>query len=302
MLTESNLRCFITLAETLNFTRTAKLLYMSQQAVSQHIARLEEDFGFPLFVRTRRSVSLTKSGQKMYDFWSKTFQEYSLLQEQCHALSYSHRGAMRIGYQDWMNFGPAVNTALNRLEDAHPSAVVESVRHSPNVLLQRLEEGDLDLVLIYKRFIHEADHLNQLDLMSTPIMLMISPTNQKVMAGGSLDQLIEEPFVMDAFPNEPYADALRRAKWEIAMYNLKPSKVIVSSSRDSAYTEAELGRGYVISTGVSRISSSSDLLKFPLGMNEHIVCLWNPKMENPLVEEYVHLLKDAYQATVLSEP
>lgn len=60
MLTETNLRCFLSLAVTLNFTRTAKELYMSQQAVSQHISRLEEDLGFPLFVRTRRSVSMTK--------------------------------------------------------------------------------------------------------------------------------------------------------------------------------------------------------------------------------------------------
>jgi len=296
MLTESNLRCFISLAETLNFTRTAKQLYMSQQAVSQHIARLEEDFGFPLFVRTRRSVTLTENGKRMYEFWAQTFQEYSLLQEQCLSLYASHAGALRIGYQDWMNFGSGVSTALNRLEQAHPDIVAESVRGNPGMLLQRLAERDLDLVLIYKRFVQDPDTFRQLDLMSTPIMLMISPTNPKVTDEATLEDLVTEPFVLDAFPNEPYADAMRRAKMEIAMCGLKPSRIIISSSRDSAYTEAELGRGYVISTGVSRISSSSDLRKYPIGVDEHIVCLWNRDEEVPLVEEYVRLLKEAYQS------
>lgn len=301
MLTESNLRCFISLAETLNFTRTAKQLYMSQQAVSQHIARLEEDFGFPLFVRTRRSVSLTRNGQKMYEFWSQTFKDYSQLQEQCRAMYSFHSGALRIGYQDWMNLGPAVSSALNQLERSHPDAVVESMRSNPGMLLQRLEEGELDLILIYKRFVQDQDNICQLDLMRTPIMLMISPTNHKVTENATLEDLITEPFVLDAFPNESHANAMRRAKMEIAMCGLKPSKIIISNSRDSAYTEAELGRGYVISTGVSRISSSSDLHKYPLGVDEHIVCLWNSEQNTPLVDEYVNLLKNAYRSVPSSE-
>lgn len=120
MLTETNLRCFLSLAVTLNFTRTAKELYMSQQAVSQHISRLEEDLGFPLFVRTRRSVSMTKGGRQMFEFWSKTSREFSLLRELCQTRYISHRGCLRVGYQNWMNFGPAINTALSRIEKAIP--------------------------------------------------------------------------------------------------------------------------------------------------------------------------------------
>lgn len=294
MLTETNLRCFLSLAVTLNFTRTAKELYMSQQAVSQHISRLEEDLGFPLFVRTRRSVSLTKGGRQMFEFWSKTFREFSLLRELCQTRYSSHCSCLRVGYQNWMNFGPAVNTALSCFERAHPETMVETMRGGPGVLLQRLAEHDLNLVLVYERFVQDPGKFKQMELMSSPIMLMISPTNPKVTENAVFEDFITEPFVFDAFPNEPSAEALRRAKKEVAMYGLNPSKIIMSDSRDSAYTEAELGRGFVLSTGVSRISDSSSLRKYPIGANEHIVCLWNEDEENPLVEEYARLLKDSY--------
>lgn len=297
MLTETNLRCFLSLAVSLNFTRTAKELYMSQQAVSQHIARLEEDLGFPLFVRTRRSVSLTKGGRQMFEFWSKTFREFSLLRELCQTRYASHRGCLRVGYQNWMNFGPAVNAALNRLEQAYPETMVETMRGGPSVLLQRLAERDLNLVLMYERFVLDPGKFKRMELMRSPIMLMISPSNPKVTDNAVFQDFITEPFVFDAFPNEPSADALRRAKKEVAMYGLNPSRIIMTDSRDSAYTEAELGRGFVLSTGVSRISDSSSLRKYPIGAQEHIVCLWNEDEENPLAEEYARFLREAYSDT-----
>lgn len=60
-----HLRYFVTLAETLNFTRAAELLYISQSALSQQVADMESELGVRLFRRTKRSVELTGSGQVM---------------------------------------------------------------------------------------------------------------------------------------------------------------------------------------------------------------------------------------------
>ena len=48
-------------AEELNFTRAAKRLYISQQSLSNHIAKLEEHFGLQLFDRTP-PMTLTSAG------------------------------------------------------------------------------------------------------------------------------------------------------------------------------------------------------------------------------------------------
>ncbi|MBT9384469.1 LysR family transcriptional regulator [Pseudooceanicola sp. CBS1P-1] len=56
------LRCFVRVAETLNFNRAAELLNMSQPVVTKTIAQLEHKLGVKLFERTTRRVALTAAG------------------------------------------------------------------------------------------------------------------------------------------------------------------------------------------------------------------------------------------------
>lgn len=61
------LRECIDLARTLNFTRSAEDLYISQPVLSKHIASVERELGFTVFERTKRSVELTKLGAVFID-------------------------------------------------------------------------------------------------------------------------------------------------------------------------------------------------------------------------------------------
>ncbi len=56
------LECFIEVSETLNFSRAAQNLKMTQPAVSHQINALEAELGTKLFNRTSKSVVLTRDG------------------------------------------------------------------------------------------------------------------------------------------------------------------------------------------------------------------------------------------------
>ena len=60
-MTFDNIRCFLTAAEEMSFTRAAQKLYISQQTLSGHIAKIEEEYGCKLFNRTP-PLSLTPEG------------------------------------------------------------------------------------------------------------------------------------------------------------------------------------------------------------------------------------------------
>lgn len=56
------LECFLTVAEHLNFSKSAELLGITQPAVSHQIAALEEELDVSLFMRTSKKVELTNAG------------------------------------------------------------------------------------------------------------------------------------------------------------------------------------------------------------------------------------------------
>ena len=60
------LRCFVCVAEYLNFTKAANELYLTVPTVTHHVQSLEEELGTKLFERTSRMVRLTESGKAFY--------------------------------------------------------------------------------------------------------------------------------------------------------------------------------------------------------------------------------------------
>lgn len=61
------LRVFITAAKTLNFTKCAEQLFISQPAVSKHIGELESRYKVQLFERSGSRLALTEAGRVMLE-------------------------------------------------------------------------------------------------------------------------------------------------------------------------------------------------------------------------------------------
>ena len=67
-MTIQDINCFLNLAETLNYTKTADELFISQPAVTRHINALETELGFKLFNRSvKRKIALTEAGKSYFD-------------------------------------------------------------------------------------------------------------------------------------------------------------------------------------------------------------------------------------------
>lgn len=72
----NTLRVFLTSCETLNFTETAKRVYISRQAVSQTIRKLEQELNTTLFLKNKNMLSLTPAGQKLKSEACRLLTEY----------------------------------------------------------------------------------------------------------------------------------------------------------------------------------------------------------------------------------
>ncbi|MBS4193112.1 LysR family transcriptional regulator [Bacillus sp. FJAT-49705] len=62
------LRAFLSVAQTKNFTKSADLMYISQSTVTMRIKALEQTLGKKLFERDNRQVLLTNAGKELLDY------------------------------------------------------------------------------------------------------------------------------------------------------------------------------------------------------------------------------------------
>jgi len=68
MQVEARLRAFAAVARQRSFSRAADELYVTQPAVSKHVASLEAELGTQLVVRDRRALALTPAGEVLADY------------------------------------------------------------------------------------------------------------------------------------------------------------------------------------------------------------------------------------------
>ncbi|CAK1232638.1 LysR family transcriptional regulator [Fructobacillus tropaeoli] len=68
--------------EQQNITKAAKILGYTQPAVTQMIASLENDLGFPLLIKKHRQISLTPEGERIFPFINQLLNDYQALEEQ----------------------------------------------------------------------------------------------------------------------------------------------------------------------------------------------------------------------------
>lgn len=61
------IKCFVDIVKYNSFTKAAQENYITQAAISQQIASMEAELGFPLFVRSKRGFTVTDSGKSFYE-------------------------------------------------------------------------------------------------------------------------------------------------------------------------------------------------------------------------------------------
>ena len=62
------LRSFVAVAQNGSFTTASERVNLSQSTVSQHVRRLEDVLGQPLFERDTRNVRLSPHGEALYRY------------------------------------------------------------------------------------------------------------------------------------------------------------------------------------------------------------------------------------------
>ena len=88
---------FLTVCRTMNYTRAAEELNITQPAVSQHIAHLERDYGVPLFAYRNKKLQLTDAGALLRDALSTMAHDERLLRDRMRSSATGARVELSLG-------------------------------------------------------------------------------------------------------------------------------------------------------------------------------------------------------------
>lgn len=139
------LRTFVAIAETGSFRAAAKRVFRTPSAVSMQIKKLEETLGRPLFLRDGRQVTMTADGEILLGYGRRMLK----LNDEAvgRFVVPSVEGCVRLGAPD--DFGTRfLPNILARFAAVYGAVDVEVLLEPSAVLLERLDEGGLDLTLI----------------------------------------------------------------------------------------------------------------------------------------------------------
>ncbi|MBK7705256.1 MAG: LysR family transcriptional regulator [Acidobacteria bacterium] len=91
------LKAFLAIAETKTFTAGARIMNVTQAAISMQIRQLEDEVGLQLFTRTPRRVILTEAGEYLLDRARRILREHDSAIAEISELAGAEYGRLRIG-------------------------------------------------------------------------------------------------------------------------------------------------------------------------------------------------------------
>lgn len=139
-------RYFLAVCETLNFTRAAERCFVSQPSLTQAIKKLEDELGGTLFLRERGRVALTALGEALRPSFEQILGETQSVVYTAHHLLQLQKAPLVVGVLE--TIGPDMPTSfLSAFKTAHPDVEVELATIGHRDLLDDLERGRVEVAL-----------------------------------------------------------------------------------------------------------------------------------------------------------
>lgn len=244
------LQIFIHAAETLNFSRTAKILHLSQSTVSHHIKTLESDLGVVLFDRNSSALRLTEAGRLLLPLGRKLLNQSFQVQEMMASMQAEIAGHLRIACST--TSGKYILPQLAARFRQHYPGIRISIPSctSPQIAL-RLLEGEANLGVISSELYDSELETQEFFIDS---IVLIAPPDHPFATRKAIRpaELLDEPILM----REPTSGTRRVMLSALAMHdiNIDDLNIYLELGNTEAITFT-VSQGYGIAF-VSRLAAN----------------------------------------------
>ncbi len=282
----------IELARTLNFTRAAENQFVSQPTLTYQIKLLEDEVGFPIFIRSGKGAALTPAGAQFVSFLSGMREDLKRAVEQGQNFSAK--------YQDSISVSMMVRQALFFL----PEAMRLFAEQSPEVqIVPKFEyengiegflKNDTDLLFALKEQTRQIPGIRVHELFESRIYL-IAQREDPLAAKNRITE--EDLFGRTLMVGGGSPPALRAVQHRL----IGSGRVdyFNSADHDTTLTNVAAGRGVCLAPGFLN-DHSGQFAWIPFDCEEHFSCVLcsHKDDQRPSLAAFLEILKGLYRNAV----
>ncbi len=294
-MTHKQLQYFLKTAETLNMTKAAKALYISQPSLSEQMRRLERELGTELFIRKDKSLKLTLAGKTLIGETYELFAKERELIDAVRTAGIISKRCLNIHCLP----GPLprkIPHLINLFHQQHPDIMLNISSVGWNALNLELSELQYDVAFQLCLGDMEIKNTEHIDLLTTDSYVAVAESHPLAL----LDQITfedvrHESFSLDIFPDQTSVHS--HTLYDIfTRHGAKLPHVIPSDNIQDTILNIRSGLSIGILAPALMESDQSGLRFLPWKElhSSTMALYWNQKNTNPAIPEFVKFIKAAF--------
>ena len=247
-----HLRYFEALASTLNFTRAAERLHISQPPLSRQIQQLEEELGVALIDRSARPLALTRAGAFFYEQSTQILARVQELTVATRRLGMGQRRWIGVGFVPTMLYG-VLPDIIHRFMVENPDVDINLTELTTIQQVEALRAGRIDVG--FARLNLEGEGLDYTLIHQDPLVAAV-PANSLLADPGftlTLSDLARHTLILyPAQPRPSFADQV--------LAQFRAREIPVTSSFEANGVQTAIGL-VAAGVGITVVPSSVQRLR-----------------------------------------
>lgn len=259
-------KTFLTVCRTLNYTRAAEELALTQPAVSQHITYLEHEYGAKLFAYHHKKLELTPAGRVLHDALATMAHDNMLLHERINEVASGTAINLRLGMT--LTAGEyVVARPLARYLKTRPEIEITVRSEGTRHLLELLDEGVIDCAFVEGLF--DKSRYTARAFSRERLVPICAADHQFDRTPHTIEDLLGERLIL----REEGSGSRNVFVHALARHNLSPDSfaqhfVVESLDIIKIFVEADLGISFVYEAAVQKEVQEGSLRIIPLAHDD----------------------------------
>lgn len=224
---------FCAVARNMSFSKAAEECHVAQSAISQQIRAMEEELGFPLFVRSTRRVSFTDAGQSFYVDCVRLLSDFDEAVERAVSALAPKKSVLTVGIEGLMQCKAKAKT-LKQFALLYPNVELRPRQIDRDKKYEDLLTGKIDLVFDIPQYYTLNQRIKKCGVIENEHCLMVCKEHPLAQCGSiSKQTLAEHVTFWGGIPKvEDYV--IRRYMEYFRSSGIEPENVIFVPEQDVA--------------------------------------------------------------------